>query len=207
LRGWGLYAIIPRMRKLLHRIYDKTLEIAESKWAFWALIFVAFFGSTVFPFPTEIVMVPMILAAPKRAFYLSTVALIASVLGGISGYFLGAFAYDTIGVRIIEGLGLTESFAEFKRLYLEWDWWLVFAGGLTPFPYKVICMASGVARMNIITFTLASLVSRAMRYYFIAWLLAKYGERANRFIKKRLELLSVIAFVLILAFFLAIRYI
>jgi membrane protein YqaA with SNARE-associated domain len=193
--------------KLLHRIYDKTFEVARGERALYALIFVAFFGSTVFPLPTEIVMIPMILASPKRALYLSTVALVASILGGISGYCLGAFAYDTVGAWIIEGLGLSESFVEFKRLYSEWDWWIVFAGGLTPFPYKVICIASGVVGMGIAPFITASIVSRAMRYYFIAWLLAKYGDRANRFIKNRLELLSIIAFILILAFFLAFRHI
>ena len=214
MRRRGPCAIIPRMkicptflRELLHKTYDKTMEFGRSRHAMAALVFVSFFGATWFPLPAEVIMIPMIIAAPRRAFLISTVALFASVAGGISGYFLGAFAYETIGSRLIYAMGMAEAFAEFQRLYHEWDWWLIFAGGLTPFPYKLICIASGVVRANFLIFVLASLLSRGLRYYFIAWLLAKYGERANEFIKRRLEILSIIAFVLIFAFFMLLRLI
>lgn len=187
--------------KWLHELYRETLRWSESRYATWALVGVAFFGSTVFPLPTEAVMIPMILAAPRRAFRLSTIALLASVLGGISGYLLGWAAYDTLGSAIIERLGMEETFARFTGLYEEYGWQIVFMGGLTPFPYKVISIASGVVKMNLAAFVLASAISRAARYYFIAFLLYKYGEKAREWIDRNLEWLSTLCFILILAGF------
>jgi len=181
----------------LHKIYDKILSLSKTQYAFATLLFVSFFGSSFFPFPTEIIMIPMILARPHHALYISTVALISSVFGGISAYYIGVFLFDSIGRYILETFGYMDLFNSFSALYIKWGYWIVFAGGLTPFPYKVICIASGVVSMNISVFIIASTVSRAIRYYFIAFILHKYGERANNFIEKHLELLTIIVFFLL----------
>ena len=183
--------------KILRKTYDYVLELSETKYAMATLLFVSFFGSIFFPFPTEIIMIPMILARPSKALYISSIALISSVLGGMAGYYVGAFFFDTIGKSIINMLGYNEMFGEFSALYIKWGYWFVFAGGLTPFPYKVICIASGLVKMNFPLFIIASVVSRAIRYYFIAFLLNKYGEDAKHFIEKHLELLTIVAFVLL----------
>ncbi len=183
--------------KILRKTYDYILDLSETKYAFIVLILVSFFGSIFFPFPTEIIMIPMILARRKKAFEISTAALISSVVGGLAGYYVGAFLFDTVGIKIIEFLKYQDVFQQFKELYFKWGYWIVFAGGLTPFPYKVICIASGVVEMNIAVFVVASAVSRAIRYYFIAFLLNKYGERAKAFIEKNLEVLTILAFVLL----------
>ncbi len=183
--------------KILRKTYDYVLNLSETKYALAVLFLVSFLGSIFFPFPTEIIMIPMILARPKKAWGISTFALCASVLGGLAGYYVGAFLFDTIGIKIIQLLHYEDMFEQFKGLYTKWGYWIVFAGGLTPFPYKVICIASGVVGMNIPVFIIASAVSRALRYYFIAFLLRKYGEKSRAFIEKNLEILTIIAFVLL----------
>ena len=183
--------------KFLRKLYDYVLDLSRTRYALATLIFVSFFGSSFFPFPTEIIMIPMILARPRRALYISTVALISSVLGGISAYYIGMFLFDSLGRHILDTFGYMDSFNAFSSLYTKYGYWIVFAGGLTPFPYKVICIASGVVSMNLGVFTIASTVSRAIRYYLIAFLLHRYGDRANTFIERHLETLTVVAFVLL----------
>ena len=183
--------------KILKNTYNYVLDLSETKYAFVALFLVSFLGSIFFPFPTEIIMIPMILARPKKAFGITTFALVSSVIGGLAGYYVGAVLFDTVGVRIIEFFHYSDMFEHFKSLYIKWGYWIVFAGGLTPFPYKLICIASGVVGMNIPVFVIASAVSRALRYYFIAFLLNRYGEKARKFIEKNLEILTIIAFVLL----------
>lgn len=194
------------MQKLLHKIYDYVLYLSKTKYAMVVLIFISFFGSIFFPLPTEIIMIPMILAMPKKAFWISSVALLFSVLGGGAAYLVGRVLFESIGIRILEVLHYVESFYKFADLYKEWGYWIVFAGGLTPFPYKVITIASGFVNMNFVIFIIASAVSRAVRYYFIAWILYKYGEKANHFIEKHLEILTIVFFVLLFAGFYVIKF-
>lgn len=194
------------MQKLLHKIYDYVLYLSKTNYAMAVLIFISFFGSIFFPLPTEIIMIPMILAVPKKALWISSVALIFSILGGGAAYFVGRVLFDSLGIKILETLHYVESFYKFADLYKEWGYWIVFAGGLTPFPYKVITIASGFVNMNFTIFIIASAVSRAIRYYFIAFLLYKYGERANTFIEKHLEILTIVFFILLFLGFYVIKF-
>lgn len=194
------------MKKLLRKIYDYVLFLSETKYAMAVLIFISFFGSIFFPLPTEIIMIPMILAVPKKAFSISSVALLFSVLGGAAGYFVGSILFDSIGIKILQFLHYLDSFNKFASLYNEWGYWIVFAGGLTPFPYKVITIASGFVNMNFFIFIIASAVSRAVRYYFIAWLLFKFGDKANHFIEKHLEILTIVFCILLFAGFYVIKF-
>lgn len=182
------------MKQLLRKTYNYILDLSKTKYAVLALLFVSFFGSIFFPFPTEMIMMPMLFVAPKKSFKITTIALFSSLVGGMAAYYIGAFFYDSIGVKIITAFNYQDTFLQFSHLYKKFGYWLVFMGGLTPFPYKVICLASGFVKMNVFVFILASFVSRAVRYYFIAIVLYKYGERAKKFIEKHLEILSVIVF-------------
>lgn len=191
------------MKKLLYKTYNYILELSNTKYAMAALLFVSFFGSIFFPFPTEMIMMPMLFVKPKKSFSVTTIALISSVLGGIAAYYIGAVFYDSVGIKIIEMLHYQDTFLQFSNLYKKYGYWLVFMGGLTPFPYKVICIASGFVKMNVGIFVLSSFISRAVRYYLIAIILYLYGEKAKIFIEKHLEILSVIVFFsLILVFYL-----
>ncbi len=194
------------MQKLLHKIYNYVLYLSKTNYAMAVLIFISFFGSIFFPLPTEIIMIPMILAIPKKALWISSIALIFSILGGGAAYFVGRVLFDSLGIKILETLHYVESFYKFADLYKEWGYWIVFAGGLTPFPYKVITIASGFVNMNFTIFIIASAVSRAIRYYFIAFLLYKYGEKANTFIEKHLEILTIVFFILLFLGFYVIKF-
>ncbi len=182
---------------MLRRLYDWTMAQANSPYALWVLAFVAFIESSVFPIPPDVLMIPMILAAPRRAFLIASVATVASVLGGLLGYMIGALFYDSIGAPILESLGKADSMAEFNTRFNDLGFWPVLIAGLTPFPYKVITIMSGWTGLPLGTFIVTSIVARAMRFFIVAALLWKFGAPIRDFIEKRLGLMFVL-FVLIL---------
>jgi len=123
---------------MIQRLYDWTLSLAEHRHALWVLALVAFLESSMFPIPPDIIMIPMIIARPSRAFVIAGVALVASVLGGLLGYAIGALAYDALGAPILQALGKGDAMAEFATRFNDLGFWAVLAAGVTPFPYKVI---------------------------------------------------------------------
>ena len=183
---------------MLRRLYDWMLKMAHHPHALWVLAFVSFIESSVFPIPPDVLMIPMILAAPHRAWLIASVALVASVLGGVLGYAIGAFAFDTIGRPILESLGKAESMAAFNTRFNDLGFWAVLTAGVTPFPYKVITIMSGWTGMPMITFVVTSILARGLRFYLVALLLWKYGEPVRDFIEKRLGLMFIL-FVALLA--------
>ncbi|MEZ5769361.1 MAG: YqaA family protein [Paracoccaceae bacterium] len=191
---------------MLQRLYDWTISLAESKHALWALAFVAFVESSVFPIPPDILMIPMIIATPKRAFLIAGIALVASVLGGMLGYFIGWGAFESIGKPVLEFYGKDAYFEEFSTKYNEWGAWAVLIAGITPFPYKVITILSGVTGLNFVVFMVASIVARGFRFFLVAGLLWKFGAPIRDFIEKRLGLMFTIFMILLLGGFAAIKY-
>ena len=191
---------------MLRRLYDWTMGLAARRNAMSVLALISFIESSIFPIPPDVLIVPMVLARRDRAFRIAAVATIASVVGGHAGYAIGALLYETVGVWIIEAYGAAEQFAEFRTAFRDWGWWLVVMGGFTPFPYKVITIASGVAELDLATFVMASLVSRGARFYLEAWLLWRFGAPIRGFIEGNLAWLSAAFFALLVAGFLAIKY-
>ena len=191
---------------MLKRLYDWTISLAESKHALWALAFVAFVESSVFPIPPDILMIPMIIATPKRAFLIAGIALVASVLGGMLGYFIGWGAFESIGKPVLEFYGKDAYFEEFSTKYNEWGAWAVLIAGITPFSYKVITILSGVTGLNFVVFMVASIVARGFRFFLVAGLLWKFGAPIRDFIEKRLGLMFTIFMILLLGGFAAIKY-
>jgi membrane protein YqaA with SNARE-associated domain len=173
--------------------------------ALWLLALVAFVESSVFPIPPDALLIPMVLAAPQRAWLIASVCTVSSVLGGLAGYAIGALLFDTIGQPILELYGYMAQFAEFQTGYNEWGAWIVFGAGLTPFPYKVITIASGVTGLDLATFTIASIVGRGMRFFMVAALLWWFGEPIRRFIERNLGWLTVLFFAMLLGGFLLLR--
>ena len=137
-------------------------------------------------------MIPMILAAPSRAFVIAGVALVASVLGGMLGYAIGAFAYDTIGQPILASLGKGHAMEEFNTRFNDFGFWAVLAAGVTPFPYKVITIMSGWTSMPLGTFIITSIIARGLRFFVVALLLWKFGAPIREFIEKRLGLMFIL---------------
>ncbi len=186
---------------MLRRLYDWTLSLAERRDALWVLAVVSFVESSVFPIPPDVLMIPMILAAPRRAFLIAGVATVASVLGGVLGYALGAFFFDTVGAPVLGFYGYGEKFAEFRASYNEWGAWAVLVAGITPFPYKVITILSGATGLDFVVFTIASVVARAARFFLVAALLWKFGPPVRVFIEQRLGLMAALFVALLLGGF------
>ena len=182
---------------LVKATYDYMLNLASRRNAMYFLFAVAFIESSFFPIPPDVMLIPMVLAAPTKAWRIAGIATIASVLGGAFGYAIGVFFFDLIARPILTFYGYMHQFDVFKDYYHEWGAWIVFGAGITPFSYKVITIASGVVHLDFAVFMLASVVARGMRFYLVAWLLKKYGEPMKDYIEKNLGMLSVLFLLLL----------
>ena len=191
---------------MLRRLYDWTLSLAAHRNAMWALAIVAFIESSVFPIPPDVLMIPMIIARPDRAFLIALVATVSSVLGGLAGYGIGYGLFESVGRPVLEFYGKDAYFAEFAVNYNEWGAWAVLIAGVTPFPYKVITILSGTTALNIWVFMLASVIARGLRFFIVAGLLWKFGPPIRTFIEKRLGLMFTLFVVLLFGGFYMIRF-
>ena len=191
---------------LVKATYDYMLNLASRRNAMYFLFAVAFIESSFFPIPPDVMLIPMVLAAPAKAWRIAGIAMAASVLGGAFGYAIGVFFFDLIARPILTFYGYMHQFDVFKDYYHEWGAWIVFGAGITPFPYKVITIASGVVHLDFAVFMLASVVARGMRFYLVAWLLKKYGEPMKEYIEKNLGMLSVLFLLLLLGGFACIKF-
>lgn len=191
---------------MIRRLYDWTFSLAESRYALWALAVVAFVESSFFPIPPDVLMIPMILAAPRRAFLIAGVATVSSVLGGLFGYFIGAVLFDLIGQPIFDFYGKADHVAAFNARFNEYGAWAVLIAGITPFPFKVITIMSGVTGLSLPVFIVSSIIARAFRFFLVATLLWKFGPPIRDFIEKRLGLVFTVFCVLLVGSFFLLRY-
>ena len=183
---------------MLRGLYDRTMRLAEGPRAMWALAAVAFVESSVFPIPPDALMIPMVIARPRRAWAIAAVATVASVAGGMAGYAIGAFAFDSVGQPILQALGKADAMAAFNERFNGVGFWAVLTAGVTPFPYKVITIMSGWTGMPLLTFVVTSIIARALRFFVVAGLLYAFGPPIREFIERRLAL-AFTAFVVLLA--------
>jgi membrane protein YqaA with SNARE-associated domain len=191
---------------MLRALYDWTIRMADHPRALWVLAVISFAESSVFPIPPDVLMIPMILARPSRAWLIALVALVSSVLGGMLGYAIGAFAYDSIGRPILDTLGKDEAMTAFNMRFNDFGFWAVLTAGVTPFPYKVITIMSGWTAMPLGTFIATSILARSLRFFLVAGLLWKFGAPIRDFIERRLGLLSIFFVLLLLGGFYITRY-
>lgn len=199
-------AAAPAKCSPLRRLYDWAMNMAAHRHAVPWLAFVSFIESMIFPIPPDVMLVPMCLSARKKAFFFALVCTIASVLGGAGGYMLGHLFYEGFGQKIVAFYGYEEPFLKFQGYYIEWGIWIVLLGGLTPFPYKVITIASGVVGLNFGLFMLVSVLARSSRFFLEAALLWFFGEKIRILIEKYLGLLTILFFLLLLGGFAVIKY-
>lgn len=191
---------------MLRRLYDWTLSLAAHPRALWALAAVSFIEASVFPIPPDVLMIAMIVAAPQRAFRIATVCTVASVAGGLLGYGIGAFAYETVGRPVLEALGKAEAMAAFGTRFNDFGFWSVLIAGLTPFPFKVITIMAGFTAMPLDVFLGTALIARALRFFAVATLLWKFGPPIRSFVEARLGLVFTVFVVLLIGGFWAVRY-
>ncbi len=191
---------------MLRRLYDWTMRQAGRRHAKWALAGISFVESSVFPIPPDVLLIPMVLARRHQAWLLAALCTVTSVAGGILGYAIGFYLFDAIGQPIIEFYGYGEKFADFRQLYNDNGAWIVFTAGVTPFPYKIITIASGVTGLSWSDFILASIAARGLRFFIVAGALWYFGEPIRRFIEKFLGPLFVLFVVLLFAGYLVIKW-
>jgi len=191
---------------MIRKLYNWTLSLAQSPHALWALAAVAFLESSVFPIPPDIIMIPMILAHPSRAFLIAGIAMLASVLGGLLGYYIGAGLFDVVGQPILDFYGKSDAAAEFNERFSEWGAWAVLIAGLTPFPFKVITIMSGWTGLSLWVFILSSIAARGLRFFIVAALLWKFGTPIRDFIERRLGLMFALFLILLFGGFYLVKY-
>jgi membrane protein YqaA with SNARE-associated domain len=192
--------------RVLRRLYNWTMSLAAHPHAIWAMFAIAFFESSVFPIPPDVLLIAMVLAAPTNAWRIALVCSLGSFLGGYFGYGIGYFLYESVGTSIVAFYGYEAAFEEFRKLYIEWGFWIVSMAGFTPFPYKVITIASGTVNLDPIMFGIASAISRTARFFLVAALLRNFGGPIRAFIERYLGLLTILFFVLLFGGFLVIKW-
>lgn len=191
---------------MIRRLYDWTLNLAARPDAATWLAVVAFIESSVFPIPPDLLLVPMILAARTRCWHLAAICTVASVAGGLAGYGLGYFLFDQIGAPVLDLYGYGDKFDGFRTYYNQWGAWAVLIAGMTPFPYKVITILSGVTALDPVVFTVASVIARGLRFFLIAALLWHFGPAIRMFIERRLGWVLSASLVLLVGGFVAIKW-
>ncbi len=191
---------------MLTKLYNWTMGLAEHPHALWVLAIISFVESSFFPIPPDVLMIPMILARPSRAWLIALVALVASVLGGLLGYAIGAFAFEQIGQPILQSLGKGDAVAEFNTRFNDFGFWAVLGAGITPFPFKVITIMSGWTGMPMAVFVTTAIIARGLRFFLVAALLWKFGTPIRDFIEKRLGLMTTLFFLLLVGGFVLVRY-
>jgi len=192
---------------MLRKMYDWCVTAAGKPYATWLLGIVSFVESSFFPVPPDAMLIPMALARPDRAFYYATVCTIASVAGGVLGYMIGALLYDSVGQWLISLYGYGAKVEAFRESYRQWGAWIILLKGLTPIPYKIVTITSGLAGYPIVPFILLSIVARGMRFYLVAFLIYRYGERARAIIEERLGFWATLFAVLLVVGIVAAIYI
>jgi len=192
---------------MLRRLYEWCVAAADKPYATWLLGLVSFIESSFFPIPPDVMLIPMALARPERAWFFATVCTLASVAGGMLGYAIGALLYDSLGLWVIKLYGLGAKAEAFREAYAYWGTWIILIKGLTPIPYKLVTIVSGFARYNFAAFVLLSFVARGMRFYAVAFLLNRYGAQARAILEERLEFWAMVALILLVGGIIAAVYI
>jgi membrane protein YqaA with SNARE-associated domain len=173
---------------LLRRLYDRIVAAAEKPHATWTMGAVSFAESSFFPIPPDVMLIPMALARPDRAYRFALWCSVMSVAGGVLGYAIGALLYDSVGHWLMHIYGYGARVEEFRAAYAQWGAWIILLKGLTPIPYKIVTITSGFAGYNLGLFILFSAITRSARFFLLAFLLHRYGEQARHIVEKRLGL-------------------
>jgi membrane protein YqaA with SNARE-associated domain len=191
---------------MLRRLYDWTLSFAARPSAPYALAIVSFAESSFFPVPPDVMLVPMVLARPDRAWFYALIATVTSVVGGLLGYAIGALLYDSLGAWLFQLYGLTEGADTFRAAYGEYGHWVILLKGLTPIPYKLVTITSGFAGYSLFWLVVLSIVTRGARFFILAALLGRYGTTIKGVIDQHFNAVAAAVVVAFIGGFAAFRY-
>ena len=177
---------------MLRRLYDWCIAAAEKRYATWLLGGVSFAESSFFPIPPDVMLIPMSLARPDRAYRYAFLCTWTSVAGGVLGYMIGHLLYDTLGQWIIQLYGYADKVEVFRETYRQYGAWIILLKGLTPIPYKLVTITSGFVSYNLFWFVVLSVITRGARFFVLAFLLHRYGAQAREILEKRLGMWTAI---------------
>ncbi|NIR47536.1 DedA family protein [candidate division KSB1 bacterium] len=218
-------------RNIIRRLYDWVLSWADTPYGLPALICVSFLESSIFPIPPDVLLIALVLGKVKKWWQFAFWCAVASVSGGLLGYGIGVFSWELLGKWIVENLTQVElvtiggredvrlpayliaAFGDslggeyLFQVYDKWNAWIVLVFGLTPLPYKLVTITAGVAKVNLAVFMTASIVARTLRFFLVAWILRKWGEKAKDFIDRYFNLLCVIFVFLLIGGFIILKFI
>ncbi|MDX2028194.1 MAG: VTT domain-containing protein [Alphaproteobacteria bacterium] len=176
---------------VMRPLYNWAVAQAEKPYARWMLFFMALLEACLVPLPPDILLLPMMIAQRKRAFHLAFICTVGSVLGGLVGYGIGALAMATLGEWIVNTYNLQSAFQLFQENFQKWGVWIILAKGLTPIPYILVTIASGVAHLNLAMFLMSVIIIRSGRFFLEAWLVYRFGESIREFIERYLTWISL----------------
>jgi len=201
--------------KYIRQLYDWILSLAKTPYGPLALGLLSFAEASFFPIPPDALLIALVLGARNKAFQFATITMITSVTGALLGYAIGYFIwwnspgeFSSVALFFFNSIpGFTEEiFRNVQQLYVDWDFWIIFTAGFTPIPYKVFTISSGAFQINLILFVLASIISRGARFFLVAFLIWKFGERITKFIDKYFNWLAILFTVLLVGGFVLIKY-
>jgi membrane protein YqaA with SNARE-associated domain len=191
---------------MLRRLYDWCIAAAHKPYAPWLMGAISFAESSIFPIPPDTMLIPMSLARPKKAWFYATVCTLTSVAGGVLGYAIGAYLYDSVGQWLIGLYGYGDKVEAFREAYARWGTVIILVKGLTPIPYKIVTITSGFAGYNPVLFIVFSVIARGTRFYLTAFLLNRFGARVRAALEERLTLWVTIGAVVLIAGIVAALY-
>ena len=192
---------------IFRKLYNWTLKKSSHKNAPWFLSIISFAESSFFPIPPDIILIPMVIAKRTKAFIFATICTLSSVFGGILGYLIGYLLFNSIGIFLVNFYHLEDAVGQFKAYYAQYGAWVVIIAGFTPFPFKVITIASGLFQLNLIIFIFCSFISRGARFYLVSTILYFLGEKFEVFIDKYFNYLTILFFILLIGSILLIKVI
>lgn len=192
---------------MIKNLYNKTMALAGHPQAIFLLGAVSFIEASFFPIPPDVMLIPMVLMNPSRAWLFALVATAFSVLGGIFGYIIGTFSYEHIAEPLLYSLGKEAEMINFSNKYNEIGFWAVITAGISPIPYKVVTIMSGATNLNFAVFLGASLASRGLRFFVVAGLLHFYGHAIRDFIERYLNWVFMLFVILLIVGFIGFKFI
>jgi membrane protein YqaA with SNARE-associated domain len=191
---------------MLRRLYSWILHWAKTPYGSWALFLLALSESSFFPVPPDVLLIALAVSIPKKSFKYALICTAGSLIGGCFGYLIGWQFMITVGEKIIQFYGLTHKMQYIKDLYMQYDAWAIGIAGFTPIPYKVFTISAGAFDINFTVFLVASAVSRAARFFLVAWLIYLFGPKIKTFIDKYFNILAITFVVLLVAGFAIIKF-
>lgn len=191
---------------MLRALYDWVMALAAHRHAERWLALISFAESSFFPIPPDVMLIPMVLARRAAAFFNAMVCTVSSVAGGVAGYAIGFFLLDALGMPILRAYGLEAKYGDFVAAFDEWGLWIILIKGLTPIPYKLVTIASGAAKFDLLVFVLASIATRGARFFMVAGLLWWIGEPIRTFVEKYLTLVTTVFVVCLVGGFVVVKY-